>query len=126
MPCRDQHGRRAHLEIGIAPDGVRLTPTVQGSLTLTESAVGQLRAAMREAVCERAPLAVAGARYRRRRGENPPVFGAFFHADPKSWREVDRVPVPVAAERTHENPNVPFGQRARHRRVGVLRSNKAA
>lgn len=48
--CRDQHGRRTRLIIALSTAGVTLTSTSSQSLELTVLEVGQLRAALRDAL----------------------------------------------------------------------------
>lgn len=81
IPCRDAWGKRAQLNVGLAPDGMTLAITRQGPITLTPLQAGRLRAAVREAIHAHAPLATPGPRTRHH-NTTAPVFGAYFEFAP--------------------------------------------
>ncbi|SDY32454.1 hypothetical protein SAMN05216215_102458 [Saccharopolyspora shandongensis] len=110
ISCHDTQGRRARLYVGLAPDGVTLTATQPGPITLTPMEAGRLRAAVREAVSTHAPLAQQGVRTRHR-SNGTPLFGAFFEFG------TDQQPIPTqAANRSssseeQENPHATPAQK---------------
>lgn len=50
VPCRDGHGHRARLRIGLTETGVVITSSTPGPWRLTPLQVGRLRAGLRDAV----------------------------------------------------------------------------
>ncbi|GAA1214239.1 hypothetical protein GCM10009675_40370 [Prauserella alba] len=64
--CHNEQGRTVTLQVGVALDGITITPSSSGRLTLTTAETGQLRAALRDALSARAPLVPEGAPLPRR------------------------------------------------------------